>query len=239
MSLRTSSESRTTFLSRRSELTSKPSARTRASEMIENACVVEALKGAAVALCLDLGLRSEGRTTLDAVMRGLWRRCKGGPMSEGDLCAVLLQLSGRPWSHEIDRWVHSTDELPLKRLLEQHGVFVHEEPAQLAQALGLRVSEGNGIQIKNVLRGGAAEQAGFAAGDEWLGLDAAARKTADAWRLLRLDDLALYAVPGRPVTALVARDRRLIRLRLVVPAAVTSWRLAVRDAKLVAGWLSA
>ena len=211
----------------------------RQDENTPNLTVSYYTKGAAVALCLDLGLRSEGRTTLDAVMRGLWRRCKGGPMTEGDVCAVLQQLSGRPWSHEIDRWVHSTDELPLKRLLEQHGVLVHEEPAQLAQALGLRVSDGNGILIKNVLRGGAAEQAGFAAGDEWFGLDAVAKKPADAWRLLRLEDLALYAVPGRPVTALVARDRRLIRLQLVVPVAVTSWRLAVRDAKLVAGWLSA
>jgi hypothetical protein len=29
-------------------------------------------------------------------------------------------------------------------------------------------------QVKNVLRGGAAEQAGMAAGDEWLGIDVAA-----------------------------------------------------------------
>ena len=30
-------------------------------------------------------------------MRGLWRRCAGGPMAEQDLHAVLLELTGRDW----------------------------------------------------------------------------------------------------------------------------------------------
>ena len=211
----------------------------RQDENTPNLTVSYYTKGAAVALCLDLSLRSHGQTTLDAVMRGLWQRCRGGPMTESDLCSVLQELSGRPWSDELTRWVHGTHELPLKQLLEQHGVGVLEEPAQMAQALGLRVAESGGIQIKTVLRGGAAERAGFAAGDEWIGLDAGAKQPNAAWRLLRLDELALYAAPGQPVTALVARDRRLLRLQLVLPKAITSWRLTARDSKLVTAWLSA
>ena len=210
----------------------------RQDENTPNLTVSYYTKGAAVALCLDLGLRGHGQTTLDAVMRGLWQRCSAGPMTESDLCTVLQELSGRAWTAEIARWVHSTQELPLKELLEQHGVAVLEEPAQLAQALGLRVAENNGIQIKTVLRGGAAEHAGFAAGDEWLGLDGDAKQSNSAWRLSRLEDLALYAAPGKAVTALVARDRRLLRLQLTMPKAVTSWRLAVRDSKLLTAWLS-
>ena len=210
----------------------------RQDENTPNLTVSYYTKGAAVALCLDLSLRAHGQTTLDAVMRGLWKRCSGGPMTEDDLCSVLQELSGRAWTAEIARWVHSTHELPLKEMLEQHGVAVLEEPAQLAQALGVRVTEGSGIQVKTVLRGGAAEQAGFAAGDEWIGIEADAKPANTGWRLLRLDDLALYAAPGKPVTALVARDRRLVRLRLTVPKAVTSWRLAVREVKLLAAWLS-
>ena len=211
----------------------------RQDENTPNATVSYYTKGAAVALCLDLSLRAHGATTLDAVMRGLWKHCKAGPMRESDLCTVLQQLSGRAWTQEIALWVHSTQELPLKPLLEQHGVAVLEEPAQMAQALGLRVTESGGIQIKAVLRGGAAESAGFAAGDEWIGLDVAPKATGGSWRLMRLDDLALYVVPGQAVTALVARDRRLLKLTLHLPQAVTTWRLAARDAKQLAAWLSA
>ena len=210
----------------------------RQDENTPNATVSYYTKGAALALCLDLGLRAHGQTTLDAVMRGLWQRCGGGPMTEADLLQVLRELSGRSWEGEIARWVHSTGELPLQELLEQHGVAVLEEPAQTAQALGLRVAESGGIQIKTVLRGGAAEVAGFAAGDEWIGVEAGAKRANAGWRLGRLDDLALYALPGQPVTALVARDRRLLRLPLVLPEAVTSWRLAARDAKRLGRWLS-
>jgi len=212
----------------------------RQDENTPNLTVSYYTKGAAVALCLDLALRSQGRTTLDAVMRGLWQRCAGGPMTEADLHQVLRDLSGRDWVAEIGQWVHGTGELPLQDLLQRHGIAVHEDPAQPAQALGLRVAENGGIQIKTVLRGGAADVAGFAAGDEWLALETSAitGRGHTAWRLHRLEDLALYAGPGDSVTALLARDRRLLRLPLVLPKAVATWRLAVRDAKLAGVWLS-
>jgi predicted metalloprotease with PDZ domain len=211
----------------------------RQDENTPNLTVSYYTKGAAVALCLDLSLRSHGATTLDAVMRALWARCSAGPMVESDLLSVLQELSGRAWTAEIGRWVHSTDELPLQELLEQHGVAVLEEPAQIAQVLGLRVAESSGIHVKTVLRGSAAERAGFAAGDEWIGLDVDAKQAGAGWRLMRLDDLSLYAAPGRPVTALVARDRHLLRLPLVLPKGATTWRLAVRDAKPLTAWLAA
>jgi hypothetical protein len=37
----------------------------------------------------------------------------------------------------------------------------------------------------------------------------------------------------------VARDRRLLRLDLALPAAVTTWRLVLRDAALAKPWLAA
>ena len=221
----------------------------RPDENTPNATISYYTKGALVALCLDLTLRLEGRTThgatLDDVMRGLWKRCKAGPMRESDLAAVLEQLGLRSFAPELARWVHGRDELPLKALLEQHGVAVLEEPAQLAQRLGLRVAESQGIQVKTVLRGGAAEQAGFSAGDEWLGLEAVdrpvSRKTfsADAgWRITRLDDLLLYAGDVKKVVALVSRDKRLMRLALTLPPALTTWRLAVRNEARVNEWLA-
>jgi predicted metalloprotease with PDZ domain len=195
-------------------------------------------KGALVALCLDLTLRQEGHTTLDAVMRALWLHCQGGPMTEADLANVLAELSGRSFAKELAGWVHSTAELPLKPLLEAHGLAVHEEPAQIAQRLGVRVLESASIVIKTVLRGGAAERAGFATGDEWLGLEVGRGKTLTRWRLSKLDDLLLYAGSATQVNALVARDKRLLTLALTFPPAVTTWRLAVQDHKLLGQWLS-
>jgi predicted metalloprotease with PDZ domain len=61
----------------------------RQDENASNAIVSYYTKGSLVGLCLDLTLRAEGKTTLDAVMRGLWTRCAGGPMAEADLLDIL------------------------------------------------------------------------------------------------------------------------------------------------------
>ncbi|MEO7159126.1 MAG: peptidase M61 [Polaromonas sp.] len=222
----------------------------RPDENTPNATISYYAKGALVALCLDLTLRSEGRTThgatLDDVMRALWKRCKAGAMRETDVAEVLSTLGLRSFAPELSRWVHGKDELPLKELLQSQGVAVLEEPAQLAQQLGLRVSENQGVTIKTVLRAGMAEQAGFAAGDEWLGLEpmgqAAAGKpvaAAAGWRMSRLDDLTLYAGSAKKVIALVARDKRLMRLELTLPPALTTWRLAVKNEARMNEWLEA
>ena len=209
----------------------------RQDENTANATISYYTKGSLVALCLDLTLRQEGKSPLDAVMRGLWQRCHGGPMTEADLLAVLEGLAGRSFSKEIARWVHGKAELPVQSLLERQGVAVQQEPSDLAQRLGLRVSEGTSIQVKSVLRGSAAEQAGFAAGDEWLALEVGAGKQASSWRLSKLDDVALYAGAASIIGALVARDKRILRLSLKLPPPATRWCLVVGDKKLVGQWL--
>mgnify|MGYP001000045639 CR=1 FL=1 len=208
----------------------------RQDENTPNATVSYYTKGALVALCLDLTLRSEGRSNLDAVMRALWQRCEAGPMTEIDLLAVLADVGGRDFAPDLAEWVHGTADLPLQELLKAHGVAVLEEKPQPAQRLGLRVGESGCLQIKTVLRGGAAERAGFAAGDEWLGIET---PSGDGWRLHKLDDLALYAGPQRKLIALVSRDKRLLRLPLTLPDTVTTWRLALRESKLAHPWLEA
>ena len=187
----------------------------RQDENTANATVSYYTKGSLVALCLDLALRREGKTTLDHVMRALWARCHAGPMAQSDVLAVLQDLTGRSWETELTAWVHSTGELPLAELLATHGVQLQADRPAFAQQLGVRVQENHSIQIKIVLRGGAAERSGFMAGDEWLGLETT---DGQAWRVKKLDDVRLYAQSGRTVTALVARDSQLLRLTLDLPA---------------------
>ena len=185
----------------------------RQDENTPNATVSYYTKGSLVALCLDLALRREGRTTLDDVMRALWQRSAGGPMSEADLRAVLRELGGRAFDEELDQWVHSTAELPLAQLLAGQGVALKAEKPQLAQRLGLRVAENHSVHIKTVLRGSAAERAGMNAGDEWLGVEVKGQ----SWRITKLDDVAFYAGSHTNLEALVARDGRLLRLPLQLP----------------------
>ena len=207
----------------------------RQDENTANTTVSYYTKGSLIALCVDLTLRAEGNSSLDDVMRSLWARCKAGPMTEADFAAVLRELGGRAYSRELAAWVHGIRDLPVEELLDKHGVVVLKEPAQLAQRLGIRVTETSAVQIKQVLRGGAAELAGIAANDEWVGVEVAG----NGWRLTKLDDLTLYAGDHRKITAVVARDRRLLRLDLTLPAAVTTWRLVVRDPALAQLWLGA
>ncbi|MDL9999683.1 peptidase M61 [Variovorax sp. J22P240] len=213
----------------------------RQDEQTPNTTVSYYTKGALVAMCFDLTLRAESQGSLDDVMRLLWKKSEGGPITEADFAAALEAIAGRSFAKEITSWVHSTDELPLSDLLRAHGVAALDDPAQRAQELGLRVAEtGGSVQVKVVLRGGAAEQAGFSANDEWIGIElpAAKGRPVQGWRLARLDDLALYLGPLKKATALVARDRRLMRLPLTLPAGVTTWRLFAQDPAKLAKWLT-
>lgn len=119
---------------------------------------------------------------------------------------------------------------------------VQPETAQPAQRLGLRVTENHAVQIKTVLRGGLAERAGMAAGDEWLGIEAQGQ----GWRISKLEQLALLAGSAAEVTALVARDGRLLRLplQLTSPAAAADGTasdtiaLHITDGAAVQRWLA-
>lgn len=211
----------------------------RQDENTANATVSYYTKGALVAMSLDLKLRQEGQTTLDAVMRALWQRCQGSAMSEADVLAVLQALTGRSWEAELQVWVHGTQELPVTELLAAHGVAADADQPVPAQALGLRVQESHSVLIKQVLRGGLAEQAGMMAGDEWYGIEIAGQ----GWRLGKLEELAMYAPQGTTsITALVARDRQLLRLTLPLPQAsapLSNYKLRVQDEAAVNRWLSA
>lgn len=202
----------------------------RPDENTPNATVNYYTQGALVALALDLTLRSGGHGSLDELLRRLWRDSGGGgPIAEDDIVAALrAQAGGGPAGDALAaallRWVHGTDELPLAPLLAQVGLALTPQAAApgLAAALGLRLAETalGGVQVKAVLRGGAAERAGVAAGDELL--------AADGWRLRRLDDAQGWLAPGAAFELLLAREQRVLRVRVQPPARPPrGWQIAV------------
>jgi len=207
----------------------------RQDENTPNATVSYYTKGALVALCLDLSLRAEGHT-LDALMRSLWQRCQAGPMREQDVLEALAALTGRSWQRELQAWVHGTGELPLAALLQAQGIRIHAEPGNFAQHLGIRHTDAQGsVQVKAVLRGSAAERAGLAAGDEWLGLEVGSRGQHGHWRVAKLADVPELMGQARKAVALVSRDKQLLRLPLVVPQQSTVWRLEATAGRS-SGW---
>jgi predicted metalloprotease with PDZ domain len=191
----------------------------RSDENTPNATVSYYSKGSLVALALDLTLRSAdnagGTASLDDVMRLLWQRSGGGPITEADVLQALHDVAGRSMAAELRAWVHGTGDLPLRPLLDRLGVRWTAQTATLAQRLGLRVSESalTGVRITHVLRHGAGEAAGLSAGDELLALD--------GWRLRRLDDAQRLLVAGQGSRWLVSRDQRVIELPMAWPAATS------------------
>ena len=210
----------------------------RSDENTANATVSYYTKGSLVALALDLTLRRERRGTLDGVMQQLWRTSRGGAIGEPDIATALRDVGGRSYAKELAAWVHGTAELPLPALFDAAGITQRHSPAPLAAALGLRLAEGalSGVQVKAVMAGGAAAEAGVAPGDELL--------AANGWRLRRLDDAQQWLVGGVSFELLLVRDQRVLRLNVAPLATVASTlALALADkvsapaASLRRGWL--
>jgi predicted metalloprotease with PDZ domain len=102
----------------------------------------------------------------------------------------------------------------------------------MAQRLGLRVAEVQGVvQIKAVLRGGAAEKAGMAAGDEWWAV-ASSKAKSTTWRLKKLDDLTLLLGSDKKAKATITRDPKVLVLDLNIPTDVHTWRLSYTNSDL-------
>jgi len=180
----------------------------RADENTPNATISYYAKGSLVALALDLTLRGTGAGSLDDVMRLLWRKSAGGAIDEADIAAALEEVGGRSFERELAEWVHGTGELPLAELLQRFAVDVEPQPATLAQRLGVRVNESalTGVKVSHVLRDGAGERAGVAAGDELIAIG--------GWRVRRLDDALRAIAPAGETALLVGRDQRVLALAL-------------------------
>jgi len=154
-------------------------------ENSSNATISYYIKGALAALCLDLHLRLHSTTTLDGVMRELWRRYgnAGQPVPERGLEQVAAELSGLSLAREFDSWLRSTDELPLVRLLSEFAVDAELRPAigdadnggrvsakPGGASLGLKLRPGE-MTVAHVAADGPAQRAGISGGDTLVALD--------------------------------------------------------------------
>jgi predicted metalloprotease with PDZ domain len=159
----------------------------RHDENAPNAIVSYYVKGALVALLLDLTLRRSSSVTLDDVMRALWQRYgqTGAGVPEGGVEAIASELSGRDLAAFFHDYVHGMVELPLAELLGTVGVEFNlrrsrgdkDKGGKAARGdlpevwLGARLAGSTELRLTHVLTGGPAARAGLAAGDTIVAFD--------------------------------------------------------------------
>ena len=168
----------------------------RQDENSPNAIVSYYAKGALVALCLDLLIRTRtaGRRSLDDAMRLMWQRFgrgfdeAGQGLPEDGFPAIVLEATGLDLSGEIAQWTQQPGELPLADLLKGVGVRLDTSAADGdAPWLGLRTAtRGGDLTLTTVLSGGPAHRAGLSAGDVIFAANA-----------LRVDEKSLKAMAAR------------------------------------------
>lgn len=209
-------------------------------ENAPNATVSYYMKGALVALCLDLMLRRDARCTLDDLMRESWTRwgASGSGVAEGGLEALAAEISGLDLRPFFDRALRSTEELPLAELLADFGVHA-ERRAAVSEAdgggwtavqpprcwAGLKLRAGE-TRVQHVFAGSPAENAGISANDQLVAIDGL-RITGANWpaRLAALQ-------PERPYALQLFRNDELLAFAFTPSAPpADTWALRLSDAE--------
>lgn len=181
------------------------------------------LKGAVLALVLDLHLRRHG-SSLSQVLQQLWKRFgrwQSGYREE-DLLTMFADHA-HDLSTLLPHWLCSTEDPAVQSYLQDVGLILKAEAAIHSDA-GWQVErrpEGV-LQLKSVARHGAAEKAGLEVGDELLALN--------RQRVRSVKDLEaiLQAPPASeaPLAVLFSRDGRVCDTQLTPGApAIIRWCL--------------
>lgn len=137
------------------------------------------LKGAVLALVLDLHLRRHGQA-LSVVLRDLWQRLGrwGRGYGEDDLVEAFA-AQAPDLANLLPQWLSSLEDPDLDGYLADVGLTLQPE-AGSEPWLGLVArAEGGGLLAQRVHRGGPAEAAGLVVGDELLALDQRRLQTPD------------------------------------------------------------
>jgi predicted metalloprotease with PDZ domain len=198
-----------------------------------NAIVSYYAKGSLIALALDLKVRSEteGRISLDDVMRACWSRWgeSGEGMPEDGFETVASEVSGIDLQDFFDACVRGTGDLPLKPLLATHGIDYRlrvsagkgdkggnkSNSSKLRKVwLGATLKDANGTAVfASVANDGPAEKAGIAPGDEAVALDGLRVTSANLEKRL----CACHA--GDALKFVVFRDDELLTTTIRIEAA--------------------
>jgi len=155
----------------------------RPNEHSPNSTISYYLKGELVGLLLDLHLRdkTDGASSLDEVMRALWKQWldDGRGISEDEFEHVAERVSGLDLKRFFAKAVRSTDELDFKAALKPFGLKLvtkqkgnGDDSEGPTPWLGVETETRDGLlAVKHVLDDSPAFHAGIDAGDTLLAID--------------------------------------------------------------------
>lgn len=223
----------------------------RQDENSPNAIVSYYIKGALAALCLDLLIRqsSEGEQSLDNIMKALWQKWQkdGLGLGETEWETFAVSVTGLDLKPFFDLALRSTENLPLSSLLASQGISCQFIAANnradvggcrnsklegtSTPSLGVNwVKTHEGIKLKHVLNGGAAQTAGLSAGDIIIAIDGCKVRHLDKY-------LTRYAVSDSILVHAFRRER-LFSVEVCLQKAVPdTCYLNIIDHDQVTGWL--
>ena len=181
------------------------------------------LKGAVVALVVDLILRRHG-ASLTQVLHNLWQSHGrwGKGYHESDLVEAFAEFH-LPLSTLLPQWLRSKQDPPLPELLADVGLeLTPETETHLDLGAGVELKGGQ-LWVQRLNRHGPASQAGLMVGDELVALDAERLRHPED-----LDALLNLKRSGQLCQLLVARDG-LIRCLTITPAtpSIKAWTLGL------------
>lgn len=210
----------------------------RQDENAPNALVSYYTKGAMVSLALDLELRlrTDGRCSLDDVMRALWHEYgAGGGVPQGAFERVAEEASGQRLDEFFDQYLRGTADPPIGILLAQFAVRLRLRAAESAKDVGgkagrredrplpwlgatIRAEDGR-VVVASVLSDGPGLDAGLSAGDEIVAIGG------ERCQAARYDEMLDALSVGEPVSIHVFRrdDLRELTLRPARPPRDTAW----------------
>jgi len=220
----------------------------RQDENAPNSVVSYYQKGALVALALDLTIRisTQGRKSLDDVMRLLWARWRNSPaaypgVDEEEFIEAAETATSLKLARAIREWTEGMRDPDFAALLTPFGVMC-ERRAALEQPhfalLGIKTAGTVACRVTNVFDGGAAQDAGVSGGDVLVALDGIRITPRN------LDSLFTRYRPGDAVELLAFRrdELRRFQVRLGTQPPVQFTLRPVPDARKAAlalrqGWL--
>jgi predicted metalloprotease with PDZ domain len=221
----------------------------RQDENAPNSVVSYYQKGSLIGLAFDLALRAEtnGRRSLDDVMRALWKRARDEErrydgVREDELFEIGGEIGGAALGRRLREWTEGTQDPDFAALLHPFGVRFASRPAVDAPhfaLLGVKTAaSGDDCRLAHVFDGSPAQRAGLSAGDVLIALG--------GLRVTRsnVDGLLTRYATGDVVECLAFRRDELMRfdIRLATQPPL-KYTLAPDDKagrvaqRLKAGWL--
>ena len=233
----------------------------RQDENAPNAIVSYYTKGSLVALALDLTVRkaTDGKRSLDDVMRTLWTEYgkTGRGVGEAELEILIERVTGVRLKRFFDLALRSTEDIAWAPLLRHFGLRVHMAAAQSSAdrggkppkkeakptppraVLGARLETGGEVKIAQVFDGGAAQAGGLSAGDTLIALDGV-RLTSANWeqRLGRHRPGDSVRITGFRRDELFERDVRLMNAPVDTFALSQDPGLSAAQRRRLTKWLA-